>query len=60
MVRAIIQNAPYENFEDALNIAGLSDHQKDTLQTNLEHFAVTKVEKALAEGEGRYNPGIYK
>jgi photosystem II PsbU protein len=60
LARAIIQNAPYENVEDVLDIAGLSDHQKDTLQANLEHFTVTDVEKALVEGQDRYNPGIYK
>lgn len=60
LARAIVQNAPYENVEDVLNIAGLSDRKKDTLQANLEHFTVTKVERALVEGEDRYNPGIYK
>jgi hypothetical protein len=33
---------------------------KEVLQTNLEHFTVTKVERALVEGQDRYNPGIYK
>jgi photosystem II PsbU protein len=60
LARAIIQNAPYENVEDVLDIAGLSDRQKDALQSNLENFTVTEVEKALVEGEDRYNPGIYK
>jgi photosystem II PsbU protein len=60
LARTIVQNAPYENVEDVLNITGLSDRQKDTLQANLEHFTVTKVERALVEGEDRYNPGIYK
>jgi photosystem II PsbU protein len=43
-----------------LDIPGLSDRQKETLKVNLEHFTVTTVEKALVEGEDRYNPGIYK
>jgi photosystem II PsbU protein len=60
LARTIIRNAPYETVEDVLNIAGLSDRQKDSLQANLEHFTVTEVEKALVEGEDRYNPGIYK
>jgi photosystem II PsbU protein len=60
LARTIIRNAPYEKVEDVLSIAGLSDRQKDTLQANLEHFTVTEVEKALVEGEDRYNPGIYK
>lgn len=60
LARTIIRNAPYEKVEDVLSIADLSDRQKDTLQANLEHFTVTEVEKALVEGEDRYNPGIYK
>ncbi|MGB8702486.1 MAG: photosystem II complex extrinsic protein PsbU [Thermosynechococcaceae cyanobacterium] len=60
LARVIIKNAPYEKAEDVLKISGLSDRQKDTLQANLEHFTVTKVERALVEGEDRYNPGIYK
>jgi photosystem II PsbU protein len=46
LARAIIQNSPYEKVENVLDIAGLSDRQKDTLQANLEHFTVTEVEKA--------------
>jgi photosystem II PsbU protein len=60
LARAIIQNAPYAEVEDVLDIPGLSDRQKETLKANLEHFTVTAVEKALVEGEDRYNPGIYK
>jgi photosystem II PsbU protein len=60
LARAILQNAPYENVEDVLDIPGLSDRQKATLKANLDHFTVTAVEKALVEGEDRYNPGIYK
>jgi photosystem II PsbU protein len=60
LARTIIQNTPYEHVEDVLNIVGLSDRQKYILQANLEHFTVTDVEKALVEGEDRYNPGIYK
>jgi photosystem II PsbU protein len=60
LARTIIQNAPYENVEDVLDIADLSDRQKDTLQANLEHFTVTEAESALVEGEDRYNPDIYK
>jgi photosystem II PsbU protein len=60
LARAILQNAPYAEVEDVLDIPGLSDRQKETLKANLEHFTVTAVEKALVEGEDRYNPGIYK
>jgi photosystem II PsbU protein len=60
LARKIIKNAPYAEVEDVLDIPGLSDRQKETLKANLEHFTVTAVEKALVEGEDRYNPGIYK
>jgi photosystem II PsbU protein len=60
LARKIVQNAPYEAVEDVLDIPGLSDRQKEVLQANLEHFTVTKVERALVEGQDRYNPGIYK
>jgi photosystem II PsbU protein len=60
LAREIIKNAPYAEVEDVLDIPGLSDRQKETLKANLEHFTVTAVEKALVEGEDRYNPGIYK
>jgi photosystem II PsbU protein len=60
LAREIIKNAPYEEVEDVLDIPGLSDRQKETLKDNLDHFTVTAVEKALVEGEDRYNPGIYK
>jgi photosystem II PsbU protein len=60
LAREIIKNAPYAEVEDVLDIPGLSDRQKETLKANLEHFTVTAVEKALVEGEDRYNPGIYR
>lgn len=60
LARKIIQNAPYESVEDVLDIPGLSDRQKEILEANLDHFTVTQVERALVEGQDRYNPGIYK
>lgn len=60
LARLIVKNAPYEKVEDVLEIPGLTEKQIDTLQTNLENFAVTAVEPALVEGQDRINPGIYK
>ena len=59
LARVLIENAPYDNVEDVLDIPGLSDQQKNTLQANLGNFAVTDVEDALVEGSDRYNNGIY-
>jgi photosystem II PsbU protein len=55
----IVQNAPYENIEDVLNIAGLSDRQKELLQANLDNFTVTDPEVSLIEGDDRINNGYY-
>jgi photosystem II PsbU protein len=60
LARLIIQNAPYEKPEDVLNIAGLSDRQKDVLKNNLKNFTVSSAEAALVEGGDRFNNGIYK
>ncbi|BAZ45840.1 photosystem II oxygen evolving complex protein PsbU [Chondrocystis sp. NIES-4102] len=55
----IIQNAPYDNVEDVLNIPGLSDSQIERLQANLDKFIVTDVEASMNAGDDRYNPGLY-
>ncbi len=55
----IIQNAPYENVEDVLDIPGLSEKQKERLQANLDKFIVTDVADVMNSGADRYNPGVY-
>ena len=55
----IIQNAPYENVEDVLDIPGLSEKQKERLQANLDRFVVTDVADVMNSGDDRYNPGVY-
>ena len=55
----IIQNAPYSNVEDVLNIPGLSESQKERLQANLDEFFVTEEEASMNAGGDRYNPGLY-
>lgn len=60
LARMVVKNAPYESVEDVLSIEGLSDHQKQLLQANLDNFTVTDVEGALVEGGDRFNNGIYK
>ncbi len=56
----IIQHAPYQELNDVLDIPGLSDRQKEILQSNLDHFTVTKQEAVFNEGDDRFNNGIYK
>lgn len=55
----IVQNAPYQQVEDVLDIPGLSDRQKELLQANLDKFTVTEVDPTFVEGGDRYNPGVY-
>ncbi len=60
LAKAIIQNAPYNQVEDVLKIVGLSDRQKEILQTNLDNFTVTEADSVFNEGDDRYNNGIYR
>ncbi len=55
----IIQNAPYDNVEDVLNIPGLSERQVERLQANLDRFIVTEPDASMNAGDDRYNPGLY-
>jgi photosystem II PsbU protein len=55
----IIQNAPYDNVEDVLDIPGLSEKQLERLQANLDNFVVTDVSDVMNAGDDRYNPGVY-
>ncbi|MFM2063241.1 MAG: hypothetical protein RLZZ507_2911 [Cyanobacteriota bacterium] len=60
LAKKIIKNAPYKSVEDVLNLAGLSDRQKQTLQANLGNFTVTEYEPNFNEGDDRINNGIYR
>lgn len=55
----IVNNAPYEQVEDVLEIPGLSERQKQLLSEHLEEFTVTPPADVFNEGGDRYNPGIY-
>ncbi len=55
----ILQNAPYNQVEDVLEIPGLSDRQKQLLQANIDKFVVTTPADVYNEGDDRYNPGVY-
>ncbi|WP_107806603.1 photosystem II complex extrinsic protein PsbU [Nodularia spumigena] len=60
LAKKIVTNAPYKNVEDVLDIPGLSDHQKELLQANLDNFAVTELEVIFNAGDDRFNNGIYR
>jgi photosystem II PsbU protein len=60
LAKKIITNAPYKKVEDVLDLPGLSDRQKETLQANFDNFTVTELEPAFNEGDDRFNNGIYR
>ncbi|AUC60505.1 photosystem II PsbU protein [Cyanobacterium sp. HL-69] len=55
----IIQNAPYEEVGDVLDIPGLSERQKERLQANIDKFSATPPASVFNEGDERYNAGVY-
>jgi photosystem II PsbU protein len=55
----IVVNAPYKDVNDVLDLPGLTEAQKDLLQSNLDNFTITDVEGTFVEGDDRYNNGIY-
>ncbi len=55
----VVDNAPYKNIEDVLNIPGLSEKQKETLTSNLDKFTLTTSDDTFNEGGDRYNNGYY-
>jgi photosystem II PsbU protein len=59
LARKVVDNAPYKNVEDVLNIAGLSAKQKEMLNANLDKFTLTTTDDTFTEGGDRYNNGYY-
>jgi photosystem II PsbU protein len=59
LARKVVDNAPYKSVEDVLNIPGLSEKQKATLNANLDKFTLTAVDDTFTEGGDRYNNGYY-
>lgn len=47
LAKMIIENSPYEKVDDVLNISGLSDRQKDLLQSQLKNFKVSEPQVSL-------------
>lgn len=55
----IVDNAPYENVEDVLEMPGLTENQKKLLEANLDNFKVTPQTDVFNEGDFRLNTGSY-
>jgi len=45
LAKVVVKNAPYEKVEDVLNIAGLSERQKETLKANFDKFTVSDADR---------------
>lgn len=60
LARKILQNAPFEDVEDVLDMQGLSDRQIDILKANLGNFTLSAPEDTFVEGGDRFNNGIYR
>lgn len=56
----ILKNAPYSTVDEVLDIPGLSDRERDIIESHLGEFAVTPTDPALVEGADRYNNGVYR
>ncbi|MEM1309967.1 MAG: photosystem II complex extrinsic protein PsbU [Cyanobacteria bacterium P01_C01_bin.70] len=56
----ILKNAPFEAVEDVLEIPGLSDRERDIIESNISSFTVTPPDPAFVEGADRYNNGVYR
>ncbi|MDJ0554537.1 MAG: photosystem II complex extrinsic protein PsbU [Microcoleaceae cyanobacterium MO_207.B10] len=55
----IVENAPYDQVEDVLEMPGLTEGQKKLLQANLDNFKVTPQSDVFNEGDFRLNTGSY-
>ncbi|MGF1460978.1 MAG: photosystem II complex extrinsic protein PsbU [Leptolyngbyaceae cyanobacterium] len=56
----ILKNAPFEDVKDVLEIPGLSQRERDIIESNLSSFTVTPPDPAFVEGADRYNNGVYR
>jgi photosystem II PsbU protein len=59
IARKVVDNAPYKSVDDVLAIPGLSEKQKELLNSNLDNFTITSVDDTFTEGGDRYNNGYY-
>ncbi|ELS31296.1 MULTISPECIES: photosystem II complex extrinsic protein PsbU [Pseudanabaena] len=56
--RIIIDNAPYQSLDDVLNIAGLTDGQKELIKANADKFTLKKPDESM--GRERINNANYR
>jgi photosystem II PsbU protein len=56
--RIIIDNSPFQSLDDVLNIAGLSDAQRDLIKENADKFTLNKPDESM--GRERINNANYR
>jgi photosystem II PsbU protein len=58
LAHIIIDNSPYQSFNDVLNIPGLTEEQKELLVANADKFSLKKPDQSL--GRERINNANYR
>jgi len=56
--RIIIDNSPFQSLDDVLNIAGLSDAQRELIKENADKFTLNKPDESM--GRERINNANYR
>ncbi len=60
LARKILQNAPFNDVNDVLDMPGLTSRQVEILQANMGNFTLSAPEDTFVEGGDRFNNGIYR
>lgn len=60
LARKILENAPFNDIKDVLDMPGLTSRQIEILQANLDNFTLSAPEATFVEGGDRFNNGIYR
>ncbi len=56
----IVRYSPFESVDEIFAMPGLSERQKEVLESHRDEFVVTAPEAAFTEGADRFNNGVYK
>jgi photosystem II PsbU protein len=56
--RIIIENSPYKSLDEVLNIAGLTEAQKELIKANADKFSLNKPDESM--GRERINNANYR
>ncbi|MEB3356511.1 MAG: photosystem II complex extrinsic protein PsbU [Synechococcales bacterium] len=59
LARMIVKNGPFDSVDNIFDMPGLTEQQKQVLETHRDKFFVTKPIDAFVEGGDRFNNGIY-